>query len=181
MCVSSHCDSELPTWLHSGLSVAWKLRNTVGQCFGFVAVAAVVGAIYWFHFRPTDLERATSDLKRAWVVIDSFEDEAELQSRKADAHADCSRQFQTKLEKNKDASDKCWLEWCKSAAQSHKQLIQARFERYNSLLDLAGQYRRLAAEAECEILRAKSARDRGTPYPVAPRIQAILAPILTTN
>ena len=73
------------------------------------------------------------------------------------------------------------MEWIAASADAHTQLSKANWERRDNGLHLAAEYRRLIAEAECEILRAKDARDHGTPYKVAPRVRDLLAPVLNTR
>lgn len=178
MCTPSQPDLELPPWLHSGLKLAWNYRNTIGHIIGLAAILGTALPLFWYRFSPTDLERAEDDLKRARIVIVSFDGEALQHLEEARKYKKRLAQIREALEEGKDSTDTACLAWCEAMADGNTRLQKANYARRDNLLHLMAQYLRLLAEAECEVLLAKDARDRGTPYRVAPRVRELLAPIL---
>ncbi len=178
---SSDSQSDVPPWLLSGAIWAWKHRDSarVFASLGAVVVLVVGGLLY--KFSPGDLERADADLKRARIVVNSLEAEAWKEIEAARGHRKRAAEIRKLIEQCTGTPDGPWDEWADAQARGHAQLDKAKCERRDNLLHLAAQYLRLLAEAESEFLRAKDARDRGTPYPVAPRVQELLAPVLANR
>jgi hypothetical protein len=143
-----------------------------------VAIAAALGGLLFYLRSPTDIERAEADLKKAWVVVNTLDEEAAEAGKNARGHAKRAAEYRQTAADEKDSTDTPRQEWIESNASGHKKLSKANWDRRDNALHLAAEYRRLVAEADCEILRAKDARDRGTPYKVAPRVREILTPVL---
>jgi hypothetical protein len=171
----------MPPWLQSGLNLVWKHRDSILRFPIICGFAAVVVGTLVFKFSPTDLERADAEVKKARVAIVSLEEEAGQHLENAMKYRKRLTTIRKSLEEGKDLPDPAWLEWCEAMADGNTRLQKAHYARRDNLLRLIAQYLRLLAEAECEILRAKDARDRGTPYVVAPRIQELLAPVLASR
>jgi hypothetical protein len=149
------------------------IRVAAQLAVGVVAIAVVI-----YKLSPTDLERADADVKRAWVVINVLEDEAQKNIDDARGHRARAAEIRQTMDKSRGITDPPWFEWCAAKAENHTRLANAKRDRRDSLLHLTVEYLRLLAEAECEIIRAKNARDHGTPYEVAPRVREILTPVL---
>lgn len=147
---------------------------------GVIALLAVAisAAVVVQHFTPTDLERAEADLVKARAVVCAHEDEAIACGTDAKGHRLRAAEHQKKADEYRDTTDTDWLAWHRAMADGHAQLARTRSARRDTLTHLTALNLRLLAEAECEILRAKDARDRGTAYEVAPRVRAILSPVL---
>ena len=174
-------EPDLPPWLRTGMTWVWKRRRTIGQNLLLLIVVAANVGVLAYHFSPTDLERAESDIKRARATIEALEAESDRELEDAIGHRKRATVLQKHVDENRDTADLVCLEWCKSSAHAESKLNRAKRARRDNLLHLAGEYRRLLAEAECELLRAKDARDRGTPYKVAPRVREILTPALASQ
>jgi hypothetical protein len=179
MCSSADCKPDLPPWLHFGVNCAWKHRDSIRRFAIMCGFAAVITGGLIYKFSPTDLARADADVDKARVIILSLDEEARQQLENARKHKKRLAEIRKSLEEEKDSKDTARLEWREAMADGNSRLQTAHYARHDNLLRLIAQYLRLLAEAECEILRAKGARDRGTPYVVAPRVQDLLAPILT--
>lgn len=181
MCTCNDPRPDIPPWLRSvGIHLQRNREPFLAIAALLAVVAGVVGLLVYL-FGPTDIDRAEADLKKAWVVVNTLEEDAIQASKDARGHSKRAAEFRQAAEEDKDSTDTTRVEWFESSAHGHKQLSKANWERRDNTLHLAAEYRRLLAEAECEILRAKDARDRGTPYKVAPRVREILAPVLGTH
>lgn len=181
MCSCNNHRSDVPQWVRVlGLDDRRNRQALLAIAALVAVVAGVVGLVIYF-FGPTDIDRAEADLKKAWVVVNTLEDDAIQASKDARGHSKRAAEYRQAAEEDKDSTDTARVEWFESSAHGHKKLSKANWERRDNTLHLAAEYRRLLAEAECEILRAKDARDRGTPYKVAPRVREILAPVLGTH
>lgn len=181
MCSCNDRRPDVPPWLRSVRIHLHRNREGLLALAALIAfVVGVVGLLFYL-FGPTDIDRAEADLKKAWVVVNTLEDEAIQAGKDARGHSKRAAEYRQAEEEDKDTGDAAFLEWCDSSAHGHKQLSKAKWARRENTLHLAAEYRRLLAEAESEILRAKDARDRGTPYKVAPRVREILAPVLGTH
>lgn len=181
MCSLHDPEPDIPGWLRPALDLACKHRATVVPAVALaLAVAATVGVLI-YQLSPTDIERAEADLAKAQARVSALDDEAYSRVEEARHHATRAAEIQTHLEERKDSKDAEWLEWRRATAYTQSQLAQAKYARRDNLLHLSAEYRRLLTEAECEVLRAKDARDRGTPYTVAPRVRELLAPVLNTR
>jgi hypothetical protein len=124
------------------------------------------------------MERAEADLEKARAVVCAHEDESLDCEKAAKGHRLRAAEHQKQADEHRDTTDAEWLAWHRAMADGHAQLARARSARRDTLTHLTALNLRLLAEAECEILRAKDALDRGTPYKVAPRVRSILAPVL---
>jgi hypothetical protein len=181
MCSPHDHASDIPDWLRTVLDLAFKHRATV---LPFVALAfTVAGAagLLIYQLSPTDIERAEADLQKAQAVVASLEKEVVVQHKNAKDHETRAAEHRKLAEDRSDSADTEWLEWVRAKADSHSQLHRAADTRRDNLFHLTTNYLRLLAEAECEILRAKDARDHGTPIKVAPRVRDLLAPILNNR
>ena len=181
MCASSQHRDNSPEWIRYAQSLAWKHRAVVVPAAGVVLVLAVVAGTLFYLLRPTDIERAEADLHKAWAVVNTLEDEAPRQLKDWRGHNQRAAEHRKLADESKDSTDVEFLEWHRATARGHARLADAASDRRDHLLRLAAEYRRLIAEAHCEILRAKDARERGTPYEVAPRVRELLKPILTNH
>jgi hypothetical protein len=141
-------------------------------------LAAALGIAAHRTPAPTDIEQAEADLRSARTVTTALIDEAfqhEADARGHRSHAECHRNL---LDEHADTNDAEWVEVQQALADGHAQLARVHGSRRDNLFHVAAEHLRLLAEAESEILRAKDARDRGCPYPVAPRVRALLTPVL---
>lgn len=145
-----------------------------------VGLAAVAG-ILLYQTTPTDIERAETDLRKARAVVAAFDEEAGVCVTAAKGHKRLAAEHRKQADDNPNEPDAAWLEWQRSMASGHAELARANYARRNTLTRLSATYLRLLAEAECEILRAKDARDRGTPHKVAPRVRELLTPIISAR
>jgi hypothetical protein len=181
MCQAANDDSDLPPWVHALRAWIWRNRDTaVPVAVAVLGVLVVIGILV-YRFTPTDLERAEADLHKAWAVVNTLEDEAPRQLKDWRGHNQRAAEHRKLADENKDSTDVESLEWHRATARGHARLADAASDRRDHLLRLAAEYRRLVAEAHCEIIRAKDARERGTPYEVAPRVRELLKPILTNH
>lgn len=144
-----------------------------------LAAAAVPAALVVRHLASSDLDEAEAELVKARAVVCADEEESLACEAEAKGHRLRAAAYQKKADEHRDTSDVEWLEWHHALADGHAQLARAKSARRDTLTHLNATYLRLLAEAECEILRAKDARDRGTPYEVAPRVRDLLKPVLT--
>jgi hypothetical protein len=180
MCSSNRSDPDLVAWLRYLDRWTWQNRAVVVPIALAGLAAAAVGLVAHF-FGPTDLERAESDLRKAGAVVNAIEAEAPRQLKDWREHRQEAAHYRKLADENKDSSDVEFLEWHLATARGHSRLAGAASDRRDHLLRLAAEYRRLLAEAQCEILEAKEARERGMPYEVAPRVRELLKPILTNH
>jgi hypothetical protein len=181
MCSPNHPQSNAPRWGSSGWSSTRKNRGAlIAAAVPLVLLAAVAGLFLHRH-GSTDLERAEADIEKARRIVRALEAESDEQVVAAETHKKKAAEYRRAVAENQDTSDATWLEWQEAMAARHARLREAKNTRRDTVLHLAAEYRRLLTEAECELLRAKDARDRGTPYKVAPRIRAILTPVLGTE
>ncbi len=178
MCSRSQFASDFSARRYRTPSLAWKLRVPLAATT--VTVAGLAG-VFVYMLGSTDIERAEADHRNAQAVVLALEDEAagcEKAARHLKARAaECRK----RAVEHKDSSDTAWLEVQHAVADSFSQLGRANLDRRANLHHLTAEYLRLLAEAECEILRAKDARDRGTPFTVAPRVRDLLAPMLSAR
>lgn len=181
MCSCNSRGSDIPPWLRSFHTSVRRHRNDILAVVALgVTVAALAGLLFYL-FGPTDIDRAEADLKKAWAVLNALEDETAQARNDARGHTKRAAEYRKIADEDKDSADTPRVEWYAASADSHAQLAKANWERRDNGLHLAAEYRRLIAEADCEILRAKTARDRGTPYKVAPRVRDLLAPLLAAR
>lgn len=182
MCQCARHDSDFHPRFRPGQSWARKHRNTLAPAIAIAIVTlAALGGGLAYQLCPTDIERAEADVARAWSVVNALETECEQQRDDAVHHKARAAHHQKILDQNPGSPDGEWLEWEKVAASRHTQLRAATLARRDNLIHLSTVYRRLLAEAETEVLRAKDARDRGTPFRVAPRVRELLAPVLSAR
>jgi hypothetical protein len=178
MCSCNERPPDAHPWRDALNAFVWRHRDDIrGIIVVAVGLAAVAGALA-YRFSPTDIERAEADLVKARAIVCALDDESEVQQKEAAKHSARASEFRKIADENKDTKDTPWLEWHRAMADGHSQLYRAKRDRRDNLTHLTAVYLRLIAEAECEILRAKDARNRGTPYKVTPRVRDILAPIL---
>jgi hypothetical protein len=181
MCSCNSRSSDIPPWLRSLHTSVRRHRNDLLAVVALgIAVTALAGLLFYF-FGPTDIDRAEADLKKAWAVLNALEDETAQARNDARGHTKRAAELRKVADEDKDSTDAPRMEWIAASADSHAQLAKANWERRDTGLHLAAEYRRLIAEADCEILRAKNARDRGTPYKVSPRVRDLLAPLLAAR
>lgn len=181
MCSCNNRGSDIPPWLRAlGTSVRRNRSDILGVVALLVLVAALAGVLLYL-FGPSDIDRAEADLKKAWAVLNALEEETAQARNDARGHTKRAAEYRKVADEDKDSTDAPRAEWYAASADSHAQLAKANWERRDNGLHLAAEYRRLIAEADCEILRAKNARDRGTPYKVAPRVRDLLAPLLAAR
>lgn len=175
MCSCNNHRPEIPPWARS----AWigDIRRLVTPAL----IALGLTALLAYQLGPTDIERAEADLQKAREVVLALEEEADRCQAAAAKYRARSAEYRGRAHEEKDTTDREWLERQHAIAEGNDRLFRANYDRRNTLTHLTAQYLRLLAEAEGEVLRAKDARDRGTPYPVAPRVRDLLAPILNTR
>ncbi len=178
-CCQHRADS--PEWLQYARTLAWKHRTVVVPAVSVLLVVALLLSTLFYQLSPTDIERAEADLHKSWAVVNDIEEEAPRRLKDCRGHNLRAAELRKLVAENESSSDFEWLEWQRAKAQGHAQLATAADERRDHLLRLAAEYRRLIAEANREILRAKDARERGTPYAIAPRVRELLKPILTNH
>ncbi len=172
---------DLPAWLRPLQEWVERHRDTVVPAFVITVIIAVAVGVLAYRLSPTDIERAEADLRTSCAVVNAIEEEAPRQLKDCRGHRERAAELRKLVAENEGSSDFEWLEWQRAKAQGHIQLAAAAGDRRDHLLRLAAEYRRLVAEANCEILRAKDAAERGTPHAVAPRVRALLNPILTNH
>lgn len=181
MCSCNDRPSDIPPWLRPLCANVQKHRDAFLAFAALVAVlAALIGTAAYF-FGPTDIDRAEADLKKARRIVNEIEEESSQAAKDARGHEKRAAECRRIAEQETDSTDDARVEWVESSARGHKQLSKANWERRDNCLHLAAEYRLLLAEAESEVLRAKNARDRGTPFQVAPRVRDILTPILAAH
>ena len=181
MCSCNQPRPDAPPWLDSRNTFVWRHRNNVRDLVVVAAVFVPLGILLGYLLSPTDIDRAESDLAKARAIVVALDAESETQQRETVKHKERASEYRQIADENKDATDLPWLEWNRAMADGHSQISRAKRDRRDNLFHLNAVYLRLIAEAECELLRAKDARDRGTPYKVAPRVRKILAPILSEH
>jgi hypothetical protein len=169
--------SGTPHGLERVKAFARLLRDFVAVCTVSLSFGLLIGSF----FVPNDIERAEADLAKARAIVCALDRESDAQQEETVKHKERASEHQRIADKNKDTTDLPWLEWNRAMADGHSQIGRAKRDRRDNLTHLTAVYLRLLAEAESEILRAKDARDRGTPYKVAPRVHEILAPILSEH
>lgn len=181
MCSSARFHSDAPDWLHALLAAAWRHRAAVVPVVALAAALAGLAGGLLYLLGPTDVERAEADLQKARGIVCALDDESGVCQKEARGHKECAAEFRKRADENKDTTDGEWLEWTRAMADGHARLARAKRDRRDNLFHLTAEYLRLLAEAEGEILRAKDARDRGTPYKVAPRVRELLAPLISAH
>ncbi|MBY0398057.1 MAG: hypothetical protein K2X91_16540 [Thermoleophilia bacterium] len=182
MCVPSEQRTDVPAWRRPLARSGWTNRSRqLVALVHAVGIASLLGVLAYQHLRPSDIERAEADLQTARDIVMALDEESTTCQKEARGHKKWAAEFRKRADDDKDTTDAAWLEWHRAAADGNTQLARAKAERRDNLFHLTAQYLRLLAEAECEIVRAKDARDRGTPYKVAPRVRDLLAPILGTR
>ncbi|MBX9584623.1 MAG: hypothetical protein K2X87_30340 [Gemmataceae bacterium] len=181
ICSSARFNSDVPEWPRSPLALAWRHRATVVP---FVALAVTLAGLaggLCYLLGPTDVERAEADLQKARAVVIAFDEEAGVCLTAGKGHNRRAAEHQKQVDENPTETDAEWLEWQRSMAYGHAELARANYARRDTMTRLCAAYLRLLAEAEGEILRAKDARDRGTPYKVAPRVRELLTPMISAR
>lgn len=181
MCTCSRPRFDASPWRESINAFVWRHRDSLRAALGLAVAVAGLTALAAYHFSPTDIDRAESDLQRARAVVADLDEECATRQEEATNHKARAAHYRQRADQYADTADAEWLEWNRAMADSHAQLHRAKRDRRDNLLHLVAVHLRLLAEAECEILRARDARDRGTPYEVAPRVRDLLAPILNTK
>lgn len=162
-------------------TLGWKLRAALVPVVALaVTLAGLAGGLFYL-LGPTDVERAEADLQKARAVVMALDDESVSCQKDARLYKTRAAEYQKLTDDNRDTTDAAWLDWHRAMADGHAQLRRANSARRDNLYHLTAEYLRLLAEAESEILRAKDARDRGTPYKVAPRVRELLAPIISAR
>ncbi len=175
MCSRNQFGSDFSERRGRAPSLAWKLQAALPPA---VALATLTcGLLYLLG--PTDIERAEADLQKARGVVVALDAESKACLTDAKGHKVRAAEHRKLLAEHPDTPDVEWLEWHRAMADGHFRLYRAKEARRDNLLHLAAEYLRLTAEAECEILRAKDARDRGTPHQVAPRVRDLLVPVIS--
>lgn len=179
MCPFCDHDDEMPRWARSVESFAREHRALLAPVVALaVTLAGLAGGLFYL-FAPSDIERAEADLRKARAVIVALDNEADAALQEAKGHKLRAAKHRQELAKHADVDDAEWRAWQQAMADGHARLHRAKDARRDTLLHLTSEYLRLLAEAEGEILRAKDARDRGTPHQVAPRVRNLLAPVLS--
>lgn len=181
MCVPSQQSPGSPPWRRSAGTFVRANRGRLLALVHAAGIATLLGILAYQHLGPTDIERAEADLQKARDIVAALDAESDTCQKEARGHKARAAEFQKRAEEDKDTTDAEWLEWNRAMADGHAQLGRAKRDRRDNLFHLVSVDLRLLAEAECEIIRAKDARDRGTPYKVAPRVRDLLAPILGTR
>ncbi|MEO2088564.1 MAG: hypothetical protein ABGY75_03580 [Gemmataceae bacterium] len=153
----------------------------VAQVLTYAVGLAAVAGFLLYQTTPTDIERAEADLQTARAVVAAFDEEAGVCVTAAKGHKRRAAEHQKLVGEYPDTTDAEWLEWQRSMAHGHAELARANYARRDTLIRLCAAYLPLLAEAEGEILRAKDARDRGTPYKVAPRVRELLTPMISAR
>lgn len=181
MCSCNQPPPDTPRWLETRNAFAWRHRNTIRDLVAVTAVFGPLGCLLGYLLVPADIERAESDLAKARAIVVALDAESETEQKETVKHKERACEYRRVADENKDTTDLPWLEWNQAMADGHSQISRAKRDRRDNLFHLNAVYLRLIAEAECELLRAKDARDRGTPFKVAPRVRKILAPILSEH
>jgi methionine-rich copper-binding protein CopC len=146
-----------------------------------LAATGATAAVLTQRPSPADIDQAEANLHTSWAVINRLEDEADEQQLASQGHRKRAAEHQKMVNENKDEPDTPWVEWHRASADGHSLLATATSARRDNLLQLSAEYRRRIAEANCAILQARDARDRGTPMTVAPRVREILRPVLSNH
>ena len=181
MCIPSEQRTDIP-WRRPLANSGRRNRGrSLIAAFNVAGIATLLGILAYQQFCPSDIERAEADLQKARNIVCALDEESAACQKEARGHKERAAEFRKRADENKDTTDAEWLEWTRAMADGHAQLGRAMRDRRDNLFHLVSQNLRLLAEAESEIIRAKDARDRGTPYKVAPRVRDILAPILNTH
>jgi hypothetical protein len=181
VCSCNDHQSDLPPWLRPLCDHVRKHREAFLAFAALLAIVAGLLVLANYFFGPTDIDRAESAVEKAWAALKEIEDDSSRAGKEAHRQEKRAAEFRKVAEEEADSTDTARVEWLDSSARSLRQLSKAYWERRDNCLHLAAEYRRLLAEAECEVLRAKNARDRGTPYKVTPRVREILTPILAAH
>lgn len=179
MCSCNDPPSDTPPWVDSLNRFIWRHRDIIRSGVTMFAVLVSVAGVLLYRFSPTDFERAEADLVKARAIVNALDVDSEAEQKEAAKHYKRASEYRQVVDENQDTTDLPWLEWNQAMADGHSQIYRAKRDRRDNLFHLIAVYLRLLAEAESEILRAKDARDRGTPYKVAPRVREILAPVLS--
>lgn len=145
-----------------------------------LAAAGVIAAVT-HRPAPTDIDQAEASLHASWAVINRLEAEADEQHLASSGHRERGNEHQKMVDGSKAEPDAPWVEWHRASAHGHSRLATATSTRRDHLLKLSAEYRRLIADANCVILQARDAGERGTPMTVAPRVREILRPILSNH
>lgn len=176
------CDhDDLPRWARSAQSLAYRHRAVLAPAFALaVTLAGLAGGLFYLS-APGDIERAEADLHKAHAIVTCLHEEGIRAGEDARRHSRNAAEGRKAAADTDGSADPGYREYCESLAAANRQVSTAKWARRDALARLTAGYLRLLADAECEIDRAKDARDRGTPYKVAPRVRDLLAPILTTR
>ena len=181
MCSYDGHRTDFPLWPDAVHAFVWRHRDSLRSALGLTAALVALAGIAAYRLTPTDIERAEDDLRNARAVVVAFDNEADAALKEAKGHKLRAAEHRKQLDTHPDVDDAEWRAWQQAMADGHARLHRAKDARRDTLLHLVADYLRLLAEAECEILRAKDARDHGTPYKVAPRVRDLLAPVLSTR
>lgn len=179
MCSLCDFDGDVPRWVRSLQSFARDHGAVLAPAVALAATLAAMAGGLFYLLGPTDIERAEAHLWKARAVVAALDDEATASLKEAKGHKLRAADHKKQLDENPDVDDAEWRAWHQAMADGHGRLYRAKVARRDTLMHLAAEYLRLLAEAEGEILRAKDARDRGTPNTVAPRVRDLLAPVMT--
>lgn len=181
MCSCYGHRTDFSPWRDTAHAFAWRHRDALRAALGLAAVLAALGGLAAYQLAPTDLERAEADLRKARAVVIDLQEEGVRAGEDARRHARNAAEGRRAAADTDESADPGYRGYCESLAAANKQVSAANWARRDALIHLTAGYLRLLAEAECEILRAKDARDHGTPYTVAPRVRDLLAPVLNTR
>jgi hypothetical protein len=181
MCSCYRPWTDYPSWRDSVHDFVWRHRDSPRSALGLAGALAALAGVAAYQLAPTDIERAEADLQKARTVIVALDAEADAALKGAKGHKLRAADHRRELDTHPDVDDAEWRAWQQAMADGHARLHRAKEARRDTLLHLTAEYLRLLAEAEGEILRAKDARDRGTPHAVAPRVRDLLAPVLNAR
>ena len=175
------CSDDVPIWWQSLSVQVWNQRDWIrGSALACFVAAAVVGGLI-YGFMPDDLHQAYAEMSKAWTLMQANKAEADEHLNKIEWRKGRIVYLRTELEKAKRTPDKALAEFCEAAIAANEQVQKAEKSRRDNLLCLCAEHARLLAQAESEFRRAQDAKDRGAPYPVTPRVRAILAPVLAAR
>lgn len=175
---SSDHDSEIPGWLRSLGCWAWANRNSIGPAVGMVLLVIALPLALAYFFAPSDLDRAEADWVRAADVVKKLRADALDCGEEATTAATHVAEMRAEIRQGQHSADAAWLRYqvalCDTLEQRHADYSRRR----DALLALVADYLPLIAEAKREVLRGRTARDRGHPVRIATRVREILAPVL---
>lgn len=181
MCSATDRTTDTPGWVHALQRWARRNRDTLRVAVATCSALAALVGILVHQFGPSDIERAEADVSRAWATIRAIELESNRHQQERDALQGLAADYRKSVKQCGDGPDVEWVARQRVMALECARLASATNERRDHLVRLSTDYRQRVGQAEREILRARTARECGTPYDVAPRVRELLHPILSNH